>query len=263
MIDEKLILSYIDKFLDNPENKKALNNNDFDFIYRKLKASLNFNNFEIVSYFTKLILSIGFEPLMNLDYIPDYYMFKNNDIETFNVPENIVKIYSSAFCYCSKLVHVTLPSSLTYIGFQAFQGCHIRNIKFPKHLDIIGYGAFDTCIYLESIDIPGSVNKIMPNSFNSCIALTKAVFNEGTEFINNAALSHCSSLKEVYLPKSLKYINLSAFNDSINLHDIYYAGTSEDFGQLDFGIDYGINSSDMKIKWKGITIHCSNKDINL
>lgn len=263
MNDEKLILSYIDKFLDDPEIKKALNSNDFSYIYRRLQASVNFNNFEIISYFTKLILSTGFKPLMNLNYIPDYYMFKNKDIETFTVPENIVQIGSSAFCYCSKLEHVTLHSGLKSLGFWAFQGCHIRNIKFPKHLNIIEYGAFANCIYLESIDVPGSVNKIMNNSFNNCVSLTKAVFNEGTEFMNCNALAHCSSLKEVYLPKSLKNITLSAFYDSINLHDIYYAGTSEDFKQIDYGQDYGINSSDMKIKWKGITIHCTDKDINL
>ena len=64
---------------------------DLPKLYEKsLDYSFHFGN--LTPLLTKTLLNAGINPLESLSYIPDYYMSEDNDIEIFEIPENIVNI---------------------------------------------------------------------------------------------------------------------------------------------------------------------------
>ena len=56
---------------------------------------------------------------------------------------------------------------------KAFSGCtSLTTITIPSSVTSIGYGAFENCTSLQSITIPNSVTSIWSNAFASCSELT-------------------------------------------------------------------------------------------
>lgn len=90
---------------------------------------------------------------------------------------SVASIASSAFSYCSGLVGITIPNSVTVIEQEAFMGC----------------GG------LESITIPGGVAKIEDRAFACCNSLKKVVICEGNITIGFAAFASCMSLENVFV----------------------------------------------------------------
>ena len=68
---------------------------------------------------------------------------------------------------------ITLPSTLTDIGYMAFSGCNnLTSITIPQNVKKIGNNAFSSCANLKSVNIPASVNDIEVGAFGYCTGLT-------------------------------------------------------------------------------------------
>ena len=68
------------------------------------------------------------------------------DIKRIIIGDGITAIGSSAFAYCSELTSVTIPNSVTKIGYYAFSGCIYNhrttktNQKYPSvNLELPAY----------------------------------------------------------------------------------------------------------------------------
>ena len=99
----------------------------------------------------------------------------SNDVTECVVPEktsycgshfNVVSIERDAF-YWSNVTSVSLPSTLTTIGYGAFRSSSLATVNIPESVTTIGYGAFGRCVKLESVTIPKNVNYIGNFAFNS------------------------------------------------------------------------------------------------
>ena len=63
-----------------------------------------------------------------------------------------------AFAGCKNITKITIPSTVTTIGYDAFSDCtNLTSIKLPESITSIDYSAFANCTSLASITIPKSV----------------------------------------------------------------------------------------------------------
>ena len=77
-----------------------------------------------------------------------------------------------AFTYCVSLTSITIPDSVTSIGYYAFFYCRsLTSITIPDSVTSIGNYAFSNCRSLTSITIPDSVTSIGNDAFYGCSSL--------------------------------------------------------------------------------------------
>ena len=125
---------------------------------------------------------------------------------------DVTSIGEGAFCGCTALTSVTLPSTLTSIGGYAFEECtQLTSITIPSTLTSIGGYAFQNCTALTSITIPEGVTTIGEGAFKHCEELTSVTIPEGVLTISNYAFCDCKALQSVTLPSTVTNIGEGAF----------------------------------------------------
>jgi hypothetical protein len=97
-------------------------------------------------------------------------------------------IANGAFNY-SKLKSVTIPNSVTNIGYEAFLCCDkLTAVTIPNSVKSIGNYAFMYCGGLESIIIPNNVTSIGDNTFLFCPKLT--IYGNAGSYAETYAKAH-------------------------------------------------------------------------
>lgn len=82
-------------------------------------------------------------------------------------------IDQDAFSNCTSLTSITLPNSITTIGWYSFRNCRsLTSINFPNSLTTIDDYAFSNCDSLTSITLPNTITSIDYHAFGGCISLT-------------------------------------------------------------------------------------------
>ena len=120
-----------------------------------------------------------------IDFSP-YYWFANAygfyqyvlSITSVTIPNSVTSIGYLAFYGCSGLTSVTIPNSVTSIGSNAFSGCSgLTSVTIGNSVTSIDYMAFYGCSGLTSVTIPNSVTFIDEYAFSGCSGLTSVIFN--------------------------------------------------------------------------------------
>jgi hypothetical protein len=121
----------------------------------------------------------------------------------------------SVFNWDPNVTSVTIPNSVTDIGYSAFEGCTgLTSIAIPNSVTNIGPAAFSGCTSLTSITIPNSVTSIWGSAFSGCIGLTSITIpNSVTSFMGNNVFDGCSNLTSISLPprfmSDLSYLGIT------------------------------------------------------
>ena len=155
----------------------------------------------------------------------------NQTIQTVNLPDSIKNIGLYSFA-SSTLKELTLPSSLTSIGSNAFRDCSgltgKLNLGECTSLTSIGDRAFRDCSGLTSLTLPSSLTSIGDYAFNYCSGLTSVDLSGCTSLtsIGIWAFRDCSGLKSVDLRgcTSLTSIEDDAFYGCTKLTSVDLSG---------------------------------------
>lgn len=170
------------------------------------------------------------------------------------IPDYIDEIGPFAFAGCTGLTEVDIPSTITKIGYAAFDGCGLKSVYIPESVSEIGYRAFAHCDSLISITVdagndkydsrgncnaviekasgavvatcgattfPADVATIGYEAFAGCTALQKIVIPESVSKINHYAFAGCSSLVTADIPASVTFFGDRAFEDCASLEKVY------------------------------------------
>ena len=150
------------------------------------------------------------------------------------VGEGITEIGNKAFySRFNNLQTLTLPSTLMYIGNQAFYGCaNLQNVTFPAGLKGIGFSAFGDCLSMTQVILPDSVMVIGSGAFFRCTELTDLTLPAGLVTLGDSAFEECRKLANVTMPQmpNLTEIGEGVFYlcDGLTNLDFYTADTIQD-----------------------------------
>ena len=146
--------------------------------------------------------------------IPDKY----NDGTNGEHP--VTSIGSSAFVNCGSLTSVTIPNSVTSIGYAAFGGSGLTSVTIPDGVTSIGDYAFNRCKSLTSVTIGNSVTSIGYYAFDGCKSLTSVTIGNSVTSIDGGAFQGCSSLTSITIPNNVTSIGVEAFDSCDSLKQL-------------------------------------------
>ena len=140
---------------------------------------------------------------LGLDKIP---------VITDDMLDGYTGIDSNAFACCDRLTSITIPSSITSIGYLAFAYCsRLSSIDIPSGVTSIDKDAFACCNSLTSITIPSGVTSIGNRAFHNCRYLTSVVIPNSVTSIGVRAFCNCRRLLSITIPNSVTNIGWYAF----------------------------------------------------
>ena len=121
---------------------------------------------------------------------------------------------------------VTLPNSLTEIGYSAFRECkNLQSINVPTQLTTVPYDFVCYCPNLTSVKMHDGIRVVGHYAFLGCPSLTDIELNDDITTIEYDAFNGCTSLPLTKLPAALTFIGSSAFrgcqamNGKLTIHE--------------------------------------------
>ena len=152
------------------------------------------------------------------------------------LPDGITAIQAFTFYKCEGLNgSLKLPKNLKTIDANAFLSCHnlTGKLELPETLTMLGGSAFGGCNFTGGLRIPGSVSIIGDNAFYHCQGFNGTLeITEGTTAILGYSFVSCIGFTKVILPESITKIGVASFRDMTGLQDVYYAGTAEQWKNI-------------------------------
>ena len=150
---------------------------------------------------------------------------------------------NSVFKGCSVLTSVTIPSSVTVIGWNAFEGCSgLTSLIIPSSVTSIDPSAFKGCSGLTSLTIPSSVTSIGRSAFSGCSGLASLVIPSSVTSIGESVFEDCSGLTNLTIPSSVTSIGESAFKGCSGLTSLIIPSSVTSIGRSAFSGCSGLTS---------------------
>lgn len=129
-----------------------------------------------------------------------------------------------------KIIQLTLPSSLKYIGARSFARLHITDLELPSGLQTLGEGAFSSCSWLKTVNL------------GECTELESI----GAQAFTSAAIS------EIIIPESVVSMGELVFNqNTVNL-TIHCEASEQPSGWNDKWSDSNKEGVTITVEWKNV-----------
>lgn len=112
----------------------------------------------------------------------------------------------------SEIDRLVIAPGVAAIGDSAFDGCiNLREVILPGSVRFIGMAAFRNCTRLTSILLPVGLAHIGDYAFQGCSSLTELTIPHGTRSIGVWAFQGCARLERVTVPETVTSIGSCAF----------------------------------------------------
>ncbi|BCP64767.1 hypothetical protein SUT503_18250 [Streptococcus parasuis] len=209
--------------VDKPLEKEALIENDEASLVNNDEANSTSVKLDTATYSDRSASEedpkVADENQKRLKYFAE---LNSSGFSRIEIPEGMTTIVENAFSGNQKLKEIVLPSTLTTIGYGAFENSGLEKVILPASLTYIGDRAFAGISTLKEVVIPKNVT-YAPNIFTGSNNLKKVTFEDGITVIPASILAG-SSVEEIQLPSSVETIDSYAFSENkylkkINLKD--------------------------------------------
>ena len=156
----------------------------------------------------------------------EYYSTSADGKILYNKDKTVLESYPSASG------DVTIPNSVTSIGYEAFRGCNsLTSVIIPDSVTSIGSDAFENCENLESVTIGAGVTSISSDSFSGCSSLTSIEVDSANQEYSSdgemllskdktTLLMYPSATGDVTIPNGVTTIGSYAFYDCRSLTSV-------------------------------------------
>ena len=124
----------------------------------------------------------------------------------------VIGLGENLFSRNDRLSEIIVPDSVTYVGAGAFCRCSgLRRVKLPSSLEELPGDLFFGCTRLEEIELPGGLRRIGAGCFEECVQLAQMKLPETVEEIGERAFMNCAALEKVSLPRRVRRVGGRAF----------------------------------------------------
>lgn len=195
----------------------------------------------------------------NIQSIGNQAFYSNETLKSIKFPASLRTIGFKAFFECENLNIISFPtekSVLSSIEAQAFYGCGITTLTFPKCLKSIADESFGNCTKLLSVFIPRNT-VVHHNAFIGCNELPsfmlknlqvregqysfcdfeedkrEVLYIEENEIVENRYRSN-DTMQMAILLNDVKVIEASAFENCIALHSVELSKSIMSIGDAAF-----------------------------
>lgn len=188
------------------------------------------------------------------------YAFGYSGISEIVLPAGIKTINEHLFDHCENLVAVTVPEGVKSISKDAFWHCaSLTDLRLPESVTTLGDYAFAFCESLNGFVIPSGVTYLPDGLFYYCTSLTSIVVPRNVTMILDNVFEECSGLASVTIPVNVYYIGYSAFSYCSGLRDVWYAGTEENWAEMEINEGNGrLNQAVIHYRSQLIDGECGN-----
>jgi hypothetical protein len=157
-------------------------------------------------------------------------VYKNGKLIGVTIPNSVTYIGNRAFSD-NKLTSVTIPNSVTHIGEYAFSSNKLTSVTIPNSVTYIGIGAF-VGNKLTGVTIPNSVTSIGEYVFSKNELISVTIPNSVTS-IGKDAFSY-NKLTTVTILDGVTSIGNSAFSSSNELINVTIPNSVTSIGESAF-----------------------------
>ena len=145
---------------------------------------------------------------------------------TVDFPEGFTTLgeytFKSTSSIDSSLTYVTLPSTLTSIGQQAFIYCNqLKELVIPDGVETIPGSFAHSTTSLERLVLPKNLKKIESLAFRYSLIASELVIPEGCTEIKEYAFAG-TGITGVVVPSTLTTIDANIFKDCASLTKVHY-----------------------------------------
>ena len=136
--------------------------------------------------------------IFDMPEIPDYYIAGSKEIQgDITLPNTVTRIGYRAFAG-SSIRSIIIPDSVVYIEAEAFKDCKtLRAVRMSKNVQRLYSETFAGCQVLASIDIPESIKSIGRDCFKDCNSLHGSIYGDHVKVTMADARNMKSQFKKI------------------------------------------------------------------
>ena len=165
------------------------------------------------------------------------------------------QIYQYAFAGNDKLTSLTIPNSVTAVGYHAFSDCYaLKSISIGNGVLKIESSAFSGCNGI--IEKENGISYVDKWMIDCDYSVTTAILRNGTVGIADFAFSYCSGLASIEIPNSVTSIGDYAFDDCSGLTEIVFEGTKAEWQAISKGNHWIFGTGSF------VVVKCDDGDIS-